>query len=96
MDYGLAIDALMSNVASASEVRVMIAAGFFDVYSELSPEFERTSGHRLITTRGPVIRRKRFPRASDAARARTWSSWKAGRRINPANRVWCAPMARSC
>lgn len=44
---------LMSNVASAAEVRVMISAGFFDVYSELGPAFERTTGHRLVTTRGP-------------------------------------------
>jgi molybdate transport system substrate-binding protein len=44
---------LMSNVASAAEVRVMISAGFFDVYSELGAEFERATGHRLVTTRGP-------------------------------------------
>jgi molybdate transport system substrate-binding protein len=44
---------LMSNVASAAEVRVMISAGFFDVYSELGPAFERATGHRLVTTRGP-------------------------------------------
>jgi molybdate transport system substrate-binding protein len=43
----------MSNVARASEVRVMISAGFFDVYSELAAKFERATGHRLITTRGP-------------------------------------------
>jgi molybdate transport system substrate-binding protein len=44
---------LMSNVASAAEVRVMISAGFFDVYSELGPAFERATGHRLVATRGP-------------------------------------------
>lgn len=44
---------LMSNVASAAEVRVMISAGFFNAYSELAPEFERATGHRLITLRGP-------------------------------------------
>ena len=44
---------LMSNTASAAEVRVMISAGFFDVYAQLGAEFERTTGHRLITTRGP-------------------------------------------
>jgi molybdate transport system substrate-binding protein len=31
----------------------MISAGFFDVYSELGPEFERATGHRLVTIRGP-------------------------------------------
>lgn len=43
----------MSNVALAADVHVMISAGFFNVYSELQPEFERATGHRLITTRGP-------------------------------------------
>lgn len=31
----------------------MISAGFFEVYSELGPEFERATGHRLVTARGP-------------------------------------------
>jgi molybdate transport system substrate-binding protein len=44
---------MMSSAAHAAEVRVMISAGFFDVYSELSAKFERTTGHRLFTTRGP-------------------------------------------
>jgi molybdate transport system substrate-binding protein len=46
---------LMVGAASAAEVRVMISAGFYQVYSELGPAFERTSGHRLITTRGPSM-----------------------------------------
>ncbi len=33
----------------------MISAGFHEVYSELGPAFERTSGHRLVTTRGPSM-----------------------------------------
>jgi molybdate transport system substrate-binding protein len=33
----------------------MISAGFHSVYSELSPAFERASGHHLITTRGPSM-----------------------------------------
>ena len=41
--------------ASAEEVRVMISAGFYGVYAELGPGFERATGHRLITTRGPSI-----------------------------------------
>jgi molybdate transport system substrate-binding protein len=41
--------------ASAADVHVMISAGFYGVYSELGPAFERASGHRLITTRGPSI-----------------------------------------
>ena len=33
----------------------MISAGFYQVYAELGPAFERASGHRLITTRGPSM-----------------------------------------
>jgi molybdate transport system substrate-binding protein len=33
----------------------MISAGFYQVYVELGPTFERVSGHRLITTRGPSM-----------------------------------------
>jgi len=40
---------------SAAEVRVMISAGFFGVYSELGPAFERATGHKLVTTRGPSM-----------------------------------------
>jgi molybdate transport system substrate-binding protein len=46
---------LMVGAASAADVHVMISAGFYGVYSELSPAFERASGHRLITTRGPSM-----------------------------------------
>src|SRR5437764_14753320 len=41
--------------AAAADVHVMISAGFYGVYSELSPAFERASGHHLITTRGPSM-----------------------------------------
>ena len=33
----------------------MISAGFYGVYAELAPAFERASGHHLITTRGPSM-----------------------------------------
>ena len=46
---------LMVAAASAADVHVMISAGFYEVYSELGPAFERASGHRLITTRGPSM-----------------------------------------
>jgi molybdate transport system substrate-binding protein len=43
----LGLAALLSTgVASAGELRVMISAGFFDVYAELAPTFERATGHR--------------------------------------------------
>jgi molybdate transport system substrate-binding protein len=41
--------------AAAADIRVMISAGFFHAYSELVPAFERASGHRVITTRGPSM-----------------------------------------
>lgn len=53
----LLIAAVMAlpNAASAADVRVMISAGFYHVYAELGPAFERASGHHLITTRGPSM-----------------------------------------
>ena len=45
----------LPGTASAEDVRVMISAGFYSVYAELGPAFERASGHRLITTRGPSM-----------------------------------------
>jgi molybdate transport system substrate-binding protein len=46
---------LLTSAASAADVRVMISAGFYRVYSELGPTFERASGHHLVTTRGPSM-----------------------------------------
>lgn len=52
----LAVAALpLAGVASAADVHVMISAGFYGVYSELGPAFERANGHRLVTTRGPSM-----------------------------------------
>jgi molybdate transport system substrate-binding protein len=45
----------MSGTASAADVHVMISAGFYGAYSQLVPAFERSSGHRLVTTRGPSM-----------------------------------------
>ena len=45
----------IASPAHAADVRVMISAGFFGVYEELGPAFERTTGHRLVTTRGPSM-----------------------------------------
>lgn len=41
--------------AIAADVKVMISAGFFSVYQELGPAFEKATGHKLITTRGPSV-----------------------------------------
>jgi molybdate transport system substrate-binding protein len=45
----------MARTASAADVHVMISAGFYGVYSELGPAFEKASGHHLVTTRGPSM-----------------------------------------
>ena len=50
-----AIAASMGGTASAADIHVMISAGFYGVYSELGPAFERASGHHLVTTRGPSM-----------------------------------------
>ncbi len=46
---------LIAGAASAADVHVMISAGFYGVYSELAPAFERASGHHLVTARGPSM-----------------------------------------
>jgi len=46
---------LIAGAAPAADVHVMISAGFYQPYSELAPAFERSSGHRLVTTRGPSL-----------------------------------------
>jgi len=52
----LGVLALLASVSvSAAELHVMISAGFYRVYAELGPAFERASGHHLVTTRGPSM-----------------------------------------
>jgi molybdate transport system substrate-binding protein len=46
---------LVPGSASAEEVRVMISAGFYQVYADLSSAFEKATGHKLVTTRGPSM-----------------------------------------
>src|SRR6476619_7253477 len=46
---------LIAGAASAADLHVMISAGFYGVYAELGPAFERASGHHLVTTRGPSM-----------------------------------------
>lgn len=41
--------------ASAADIKVFISAGFFGVYEKLAPDFEKKTGHHLITTRGPSM-----------------------------------------
>src|SRR3954468_10528080 len=44
-----------ASAASALDIRVMISAGFFQVHSQLGPAFENSTGHKLVTTRGPSM-----------------------------------------
>jgi molybdate transport system substrate-binding protein len=46
---------LAAGVARAAEIKVMISAGFSEAYGDLIPEFERTTGHRIETIRGPSM-----------------------------------------
>src|SRR5450830_786303 len=46
---------LTTGALRLGDVKVFISAGFFHVYSELRPAFEKATGHRLITTRGPSL-----------------------------------------
>ena len=46
---------LLARPACAADIHVMISSGFHGAYSELGLLFERTSGHHLVTTRGPSM-----------------------------------------
>src|SRR5262252_3637468 len=46
---------LIALPAAAEDVHVMISAGFFKVYSALGPGFEKATGHKLVTVRGPSM-----------------------------------------
>jgi ABC-type molybdate transport system substrate-binding protein len=52
---GFAAILCMNVAACADEIRVMISAGFFSVYKELGPAFEKSTGHKLVTIRGPSV-----------------------------------------
>jgi molybdate transport system substrate-binding protein len=53
--FAFLVTCLVAGPASAADIKVMISAGFFKVYEELGPVFEKSSGHKLITTRGPSL-----------------------------------------
>jgi molybdate transport system substrate-binding protein len=46
---------LLSATATAAEVRVMISGGLTAAYKALVPEFERASGHKVLTAYGPSM-----------------------------------------
>src|SRR5256712_8932964 len=86
-----------AGAASAADVHVMISAGFYGAYSELGPAFERASGHRLVTTRGPSMGDS--PEAIPARLARGEAAdvvmWMEGPPTSSASGDWCAPTAKS-
>jgi molybdate transport system substrate-binding protein len=53
----LAIAGLLwfTGAASAAEVRVMISGGLTAAYNALVPEFERATGHKVVTAYGPSM-----------------------------------------
>jgi molybdate transport system substrate-binding protein len=52
---GFACALLLSSTANAAEVRVMISGGLTAAFKVLVPEFERVSGHKVLTAYGPSM-----------------------------------------
>ncbi|MEA2830072.1 MAG: molybdate transport system substrate-binding protein [Bradyrhizobium sp.] len=52
---GFATALLLAGPATAAEVRVMISGGLSAAYNVLVPEFERTTGHKVLTAYGPSM-----------------------------------------
>jgi molybdate transport system substrate-binding protein len=46
---------LLPAAAGAADIKVMISGGFSAAYEKLVPEFERASGHKVTTLRGPSM-----------------------------------------
>ena len=53
--FGVVTTLALSSVASAAEVRVMISGGLAAAYKALVPEFERATGHKVLTAYGPSM-----------------------------------------
>jgi molybdate transport system substrate-binding protein len=52
---GILAATLLTATASAAEVRVMISGGLTAPYKALVPEFERATGHKVLTAYGPSM-----------------------------------------
>jgi molybdate transport system substrate-binding protein len=52
---GVAAVLLLTGTASAAEIRVMISGGLTAAYNAVVPEFERASGHKVVTAYGPSM-----------------------------------------
>ena len=53
--FAFLVTIVSASGATAADIKVMISAGFFSVYTELGPAFEKSTGHKLVTTRGPSV-----------------------------------------
>jgi molybdate transport system substrate-binding protein len=53
--FGFATALLLASSADAAEVRVMISGGLSAAYNVLVPEFERSTGHKVLTAYGPSM-----------------------------------------
>src|SRR5437764_13274457 len=53
--FGLVAALALSTAASAAEVRVMISGGLTAAHKALVPEFERATGHKVLTAYGPSM-----------------------------------------
>ena len=53
--FAVLVTIVLAPGAIAADLKVMISAGFFSVYKELGPAFEKSTGHKLVTTRGPSV-----------------------------------------
>ncbi|SHK07417.1 molybdate transport system substrate-binding protein [Bradyrhizobium lablabi] len=52
---GVTAALLLAGTASAAEVRVMISGGLTAAFKELVPEFERTTGNKVLIAYGPSM-----------------------------------------
>ena len=53
--FALVTALALSGAAHAAEVRVMISGGLTAAYKALVPEFERATGHKVLTAYGPSM-----------------------------------------
>src|ERR1700761_2476483 len=52
---GAAAALWLTSVAQAAEVHVMISGGLAAAYNALVPEFEKATGHKVVTSYGPSM-----------------------------------------
>jgi len=53
--FGIAAALMFAGTAGAAEVHVMISGGLTAAFNALVPEFERSTGHKVITAYGPSM-----------------------------------------